>query len=465
MTETTVTKKTAILVDPGMPFSLAPVLNDISIPLLPVGTKPLVQHWIERLAAAGFESIMVLVAHHTEKTRAFLGSGSRWGVEVQCQLYRPEQNAAAHWPLVAHLDPEGLLVLDLTVWPEADLSNWLAEQVLVKNGFLSADKGCEWLDSMRSDQSIDWLDRKVNWLPAEMLYPVTRIKELWQLNMQLVSGELVDPLPFGFEAEPGFWAGSNARIESTSHVLGAAILGESCIIGKRAMLGPNAVIGEKSVIEEGAQVQNSLVFPRSFIGSHIALSKMVVAGDMIYRIEDDVLLYINDPEIVADREQIGQRVSLTQRALSVALLVLLLVPVVLTALWLKLTGKQAFLAEQHFMEIGRSLEGRRELKGITLPTLNVQHPVWRKIPWLLLSARGRLLLVGTSLRQSQEMRYPGWVTDSELFEPGVITLADATGVKTDDVETTIITDAYQLSLGQVGANLSVILQWLIRLVR
>lgn len=450
-----------LLVDPGMPEGLAPILKDSAVPLLPVGTKPLIAHWLERIAELGVRRARVLLSHWPERTRRFVGDGSRWGLELECVTVREDQRGAALWPTISDLNANEVMLVNLTRWPRPIVVDVLREAGAAAihvdaHAFLERLDGVADAESWRSMRSLQD-DGAFETLESMAAY--------WQLNMRLASGELVDPLPYGFEAEPGVWVSGNCRVDGSCAFSGATILGESSIVGARTLLGPEAVIGDHVVIEEGASVRRAVVFPRAFVGSHIAISDAIVAGDVLYNVESDVLLYINDAEIVARRDRVGARVTLGQRLMAALLIALISPGWLLITLGLMLTGRKPWLQERRYIEAGLDLSGGRLFTPLSLPILNVTHPLWRHSPWLLAVLGGELMLVGTSPRLTDDLSYPDWVTPAELFQPGAISLAKLTGVALDDTESTIVSDAYQLARGQLGLHAGMIGRWLAGLLK
>ena len=69
---------------------LRPLTDETPKPLLPVGGKPLIEWQIERLAAAGFGSLVVNHSHLGPRIESALGDGRRFGVRIR---YSPENPA------------------------------------------------------------------------------------------------------------------------------------------------------------------------------------------------------------------------------------------------------------------------------------------------------------------------------------------------------------------------------------
>lgn len=283
--------------------------------------------------------------------------------------------------------------------------------------------------------------------------------------MDLLSGKLLDPLPFGFEAEPGVWVGSNCKIGNNVRSMSPLAIGESTILSKNVLIGPSVVLSEKCVLDEGAFVKDSVVLGRTFIGSHIAIDKMIVSGDMVYRVDSDVLLHINDIEILARQESRRRSVDLSERLLALVTLCLCILPLLLMAALKKIKGHPAFLKEKIFLENGRDLNGYRQLTALSVNSLNVDHIAWRKVPWLWFVVTDRIALVGSTPRHSESFEYPSWVTDAEEFLPGVISQSDLNGIKSDNNEEIVVADVYQLAKGHIGFSLGLWLKWLLSLTK
>jgi len=67
---------------------MRPLTDALPKPLLEVGGKPLIVWHIEKLAKAGFEEIVINIAHLGHKIPQVLGDGSKWAVKL---IYSDEQ--------------------------------------------------------------------------------------------------------------------------------------------------------------------------------------------------------------------------------------------------------------------------------------------------------------------------------------------------------------------------------------
>ncbi|MGF6726903.1 MurNAc alpha-1-phosphate uridylyltransferase [Paraburkholderia sp. GAS41] len=80
----------AMIFAAGRGERMRPLTDHTPKPLLEAGGKPLIVWQIERLALAGFRTIVINHAWLGERFEATLGDGSHWGVQLR---YSPEQEA------------------------------------------------------------------------------------------------------------------------------------------------------------------------------------------------------------------------------------------------------------------------------------------------------------------------------------------------------------------------------------
>ncbi len=134
--------KKAMILAAGLGNRMRPLTDHIPKPLLEVAGKPLIVYLIEKLAAAGFEEIIINIAHLGFMIPEALGDGSKWGVRI---IYSDEQeegaleSAGGIVKALPLLGSEPFLVVNGDVWCDYrfdagfDLKDDLAHLVLVNN--------------------------------------------------------------------------------------------------------------------------------------------------------------------------------------------------------------------------------------------------------------------------------------------------------------------------------------------
>lgn len=109
-------------------------------PLLKVAGKPLLQHHIERLAAAGFSEIVINTAYLGEQIASFIGDGRRFDVPVRISAESERlETGGGIFNALALLGDEPFAVVNSDVWTDFSLEKLphvmeeLAHLVLVPN--------------------------------------------------------------------------------------------------------------------------------------------------------------------------------------------------------------------------------------------------------------------------------------------------------------------------------------------
>ena len=72
----------AMIFAAGRGERMRPLSDATPKPLLRVGAKMLIEHHLEKLAAAGVQEVVINTSHLAEQFPAVLGDGSRWGVRI-----------------------------------------------------------------------------------------------------------------------------------------------------------------------------------------------------------------------------------------------------------------------------------------------------------------------------------------------------------------------------------------------
>jgi MurNAc alpha-1-phosphate uridylyltransferase len=130
----------AMILAAGRGERMRPLTDKLPKPLLPVSGKPLIVHHIERLAAAGYDELVINHAYLGELIEACLGRGEAWGVDIQ---YSAEGQALETGGGIFHALPllgkAPFVVINGDIWSDFDLSKLalaaddLAHLVLVRN--------------------------------------------------------------------------------------------------------------------------------------------------------------------------------------------------------------------------------------------------------------------------------------------------------------------------------------------
>ncbi len=166
------------------------------------------------------------------------------------------------------------------------------------------------------------------------------------------------------------------------------------------MIGPNAVIGNRVIVDSQTELSDSVVLDGTYVGRNLEIKHKIVAGTKIISPEDDIIVEITEPWLLARLEALV-RFSDGIRLLAGWLLAVLLtlvqaLPFALFYPWVRLSGAGLFRLSPRL--------GRRD-RVIQLPEWTTLKPASWSVrlftglaldlfPLLVRVACGRLWLCG-----------------------------------------------------------------------
>jgi len=72
----------AVILAAGKGTRMRELTNDVPKPMLKVMGKPILEHILEGIVAAGIREVFVVTGHRAETIETFFGDGSRWGARM-----------------------------------------------------------------------------------------------------------------------------------------------------------------------------------------------------------------------------------------------------------------------------------------------------------------------------------------------------------------------------------------------
>jgi len=120
---------------------LRPLTDHLPKPLVDVGGRPLIEHHLECLAAAGFGDVVINHSHLGNLLQETIGSGERWGITIHWSEEQPQalETGGGIFQALPTLGAAPFLVINGDIWTDYPLSrlrsikcDW-AHLVLVPN--------------------------------------------------------------------------------------------------------------------------------------------------------------------------------------------------------------------------------------------------------------------------------------------------------------------------------------------
>lgn len=123
----------AVLLAAGRGKRLRPYTDQIPKPLLPVDGRPLLDHTLAAVAAAGIKHVCLVTHHLADQIEAFVGDGRRWGLDsVFCRqpgllgTAHALKAAAVAYPQLFAYNGSFLLSATDYIWPANYLQDLVA---------------------------------------------------------------------------------------------------------------------------------------------------------------------------------------------------------------------------------------------------------------------------------------------------------------------------------------------------
>jgi N-acetyl-alpha-D-muramate 1-phosphate uridylyltransferase len=112
----------AMLLAAGLGTRMRPLTEHTPKPLLPVAGRPLIEHHVVRLAAAGFVELVINCSHLGEQIEAYLGDGSAYGVRIAySREMQPLETGGGIFRALPLLGGEPFLVISTDIWTDYPL--------------------------------------------------------------------------------------------------------------------------------------------------------------------------------------------------------------------------------------------------------------------------------------------------------------------------------------------------------
>ena len=104
------------------------------------------------------------------------------------------------------------------------------------------------------------------------------------------------------ERSPGIWVARGAVVSDRALLRGPVFIGADAIINDNAQVGPCAVVGARSIVEPAAIVAHSVVEAATIVGEGVLLERCTAQGSTIVDWASNAKAMIDDPLIVAARD-------------------------------------------------------------------------------------------------------------------------------------------------------------------
>ncbi len=300
----------AVILAAGEGTRLRPLTKNRPKVMLPVANRPILEHVLNSVVAAGIRDITVVAGYKKEQLIKFLNT---YPVPVQVVIQEKQLGTAhalsqakelIHTKTIVlfgdnYVDPESLRMLmekenAILVAPHTSPSKYgvISGNEGILTGIVEKPKNIEpgalvscgvcifTPDVINNIQERDLPDLLEKLILSGMKIPLVLakdwqdaiyLKDLLQINIQLlkqVKSKTSGIIDKKVTIQGHVSIGNNTTIGPGTVICGPVIIGENCTIGPNVCIGPYVSIGLRVTIEPLTYLKNSIIMNDSDIGSH-----------------------------------------------------------------------------------------------------------------------------------------------------------------------------------------------------
>ncbi len=375
--------------------------------MLRIANKPLLEFFVEFCTLCKIESIRFIMEEPDATIENYFQDGAKWNLKITYGTSRNNDTVSEilerNKLLLAGDDlllANGFFFLhynkDSAYNEIAKLQNNMSLTLPDGNGLYHIKKHSLY----QHFNEIDFVDIPDNCLLR--LSELSSVKELFELNMAMVTGEAENFIMPSYNNEPGVFIGQNVEITPDCKINKPVILGNNIQLKNFSKIGPCAIIGDNSLVDSQTLIQHSVLYGDSYIGSELEINHKIIYRQRLVDPNSGELLDVVDNFLVSEiNNQVFSEFTIKGfHALLALLLLILQLPLFL--LLRPLVGKPSKLYNCWLDNSG----GKQKLLGFyERKSKNIAHKLFLKFSLdkyhlLFLCLKGKFYLAGNRILEA-----------------------------------------------------------------
>jgi lipopolysaccharide/colanic/teichoic acid biosynthesis glycosyltransferase len=272
--------------------------------------------------------------------------------------------------------------------------------------------------------------------------------QLIDAQQQVLNNRFKNILCNANEIDPGIRISRNVTIEPTAVLIPPVFIGENSQIGASAKIGPNACISADCIIDQGTSIEQSCVFPGTYIGEALNIKNSIVNQNQLLNLDINGLVHLSEDFLLGSMKQNWLSSWLSRIFWRLLALVMLIVfsPLLAITAFFKFLFKSdnCLFAQREYIETPSSIENPQIRKYTAYsfsshllsqrkrPYHPLAHFLQEFLPGLLAVINGKLSMVGLQPRTEEEFSqlsnahrktflkaYSGLITENQVFFSGL----------------------------------------------
>jgi mannose-1-phosphate guanylyltransferase/phosphomannomutase len=319
----------AVVMAGGEGSRLRPLTLGRPKPMVPIATKPVMQHNLDLLKRYGITEVVVTVQYLASAIQDYFGDGSQLGMKIVYSVEESPLGTAGSVKLAQKHLTDTFIIISADALTDFDLSQIInfhkEKQALATLTLYRVPNPLEYgVIITREDGEIVQFLEKPSWGEvfsdtvntgiyvvepeildyfepnkvfdfSQDLFPmmlkkgdplygfiapgywcdVGNLQEYLRANADLLTGKVGIPLP-GKHMGGGIWVDEGAEISPDAQLYGPVCIGREAKIKNGAVVHGPSVIGEYSVVDSRSHVVRSIVWNNSYLGERVELHGAIV---------------------------------------------------------------------------------------------------------------------------------------------------------------------------------------------
>ncbi len=397
--------------------------DTMSVYMLPVLGKPIIEYYMEYCVLAGAKSVLVLLQDYDEELVKFLGAGTKWGISIEIGTASAGDNKDSTLKKNSHfLDGSEILFLDGFFLPlcfKAVQEENSSENIVPDLSLLQPYK-----DGL---QRISLISETGNLPYSCESLEIRSILEFYNLNMLLLKSFNRFIFMRGYAVQSDVFMGMNNAITRGANLNPPLIIGDNVHIEAGVKAGPNSIIGDTAIVDKSTHLEDVIVFGKTYIGTDLELKKKILMGQYIIDPEVGVKLMFCDSFFTSPVDT-GSAKTVFARIYESIFAFVLLLPLLVFYIPFLFLGRPPSKMVKFATPLGAVVSVKKYLRTSKLRNIWFFKMSLDKVPRLIAVMLGKMSLVGDSLQPSEDdgefrMHY-------KIYSPGAYTYADSLGKRT-----------------------------------
>lgn len=341
----------AVVMAGGEGSRLRPITLNIPKPLVPIANRPIMWHILHLLRQHGITDIVATLHYLADEIMGVFGDGSDLGVNLTHSLEDTPLGTAGSVKLAEVLLKDGTFVIisgdaltdcDLTGAIEFHRSKGsLATIVLsrvpnprefgivmtgpdgkVERFLEKPEWGEVFTDTVNTGiyilepEVLDYIEPRVNTDWSKDVFPtlleqgrpmfgyvmdgywcdIGTLEQYREAHDDFLDGKTKLPIP-GLALREGVWVGENTVIDDRAVLIPPVLIGDNVRVKRGARLGPGAVLGDSCLVEENAEIRQSVVWDRCYMGIDTETHGAIVGSRVTVKRDSR----LQDGSVIGDR--------------------------------------------------------------------------------------------------------------------------------------------------------------------